>query len=92
MEKYKIEFPGTNFEPLPLPKDSNLSEELTACNSPILFGCRSGLCGTCLVEIEGDLPPPSEEEREALAVYAENNKKARLACQVRVNSAMKIKL
>lgn len=64
-----------------------LSEELDASNSPVLFGCRTGLCGTCVVEVvEGaqHLAPPNEEEREILDIYAEGRPHARLACQLDV--------
>ncbi|MBC6436085.1 2Fe-2S iron-sulfur cluster binding domain-containing protein, partial [Nostoc sp. HG1] len=37
----------------------NLSEHLTIQNSPVLFGCRTGICGTCLVEVNGTIPSPN---------------------------------
>lgn len=85
MAKYRIEFPGTTFQPLELESDAELSLALTAANSPILFGCRSGICGTCLVEakaLNGELPPPCDGEAEALSIYAPGNPNARLACQI----------
>ena len=58
-------------------------------NSPLLFGCRTGICGTCIVEAEGkDIPPPDDEERELLEVLAPDNPKARLACQLNVQCDM----
>jgi ferredoxin len=51
-------------------------------NSPVLFGCRTGLCGTCLARVEGTLPPPSAEEREVLDILAPGDTKARLLCQL----------
>ncbi|KST67413.1 2Fe-2S iron-sulfur cluster binding domain-containing protein [Mastigocoleus testarum] len=88
---YKIQFPDTNHSTLSLEENQNLSEYLTVENSPLLFGCRTGICGTCLVEIEGDIPPPHEEEKEILELLAPGNQKARLACQVKLTADIKIK-
>ncbi len=85
-----INFPETNYPPIILEKNSPLSEHLTVQNSPVLFGCRTGICGTCLVVIKGDIPPPSEEEKELLEVIAPNNKSARLACQVDLTNDIEI--
>lgn len=85
MKTYTITFPDTHYAPAVLPERSNLSETLTIMNSPMLFGCRSGICGTCLIQIEESyeqLIPPTTEECEALEIYAPGNMKARLACQV----------
>ena len=49
---HAIEFPNTRYKPVSLPAGAKLSEELTIINSPVLFGCRTGICGTCLVQIE----------------------------------------
>ena len=50
----------------------------------MLFGCRTGLCGTCLVTVTGDLAPPSAAEQEILDMLAPGNSQARLACQIDV--------
>ena len=92
--KYKITFPNTNYSELELPKDANLSEELNASNSPLLFGCRTGLCGTCLIEVDNtnsNLETLNEIEKEALGIYAPDNPKARLACQIKVKCNMSLK-
>ena len=84
---FRIEFPGTDFEPLELSQGARLATELTAVNSPILFGCRSGICGTCLVEVEhepGAILEPAADETEALEIFAPGNRRARLACQMRL--------
>ena len=78
----KISFPFTDFAPIILPCHENLSEHLTVHNSPVLFGCRTGICGTCLVEVVGNIPPPQSEEREILENLAPNYSRARLACQL----------
>ena len=72
-------------DPLELEKGVNLSKQLDATNSPILFGCRTGICGTCIVNvIEGHehLNSPSEDESELLEIMAENLNAPRLACQL----------
>ena len=86
-----VSFPGTEWEAIALEKHQNLSEHLTVQNSPVLFGCRTGICGTCTVLLEGDIPPPSEEEKEILEIMAEGNSQARLACQVDLTGDIKIK-
>jgi len=93
MKRHRIEFPGTAFAPIELPDLSSLSLHLTVKNSPLLFGCRSGLCGTCLIEVEADdpLPAPDAEEIEALGIYAPGNPRARLACQLRVSTNLRIR-
>ena len=72
-----------------------LSTVLDVDNSPILFGCRTGICGTCLIEVldqtEGALPPPNELEAESLDLYAPLNPKARLACQLSACASIRIR-
>lgn len=87
-----VSFPGTNYAPLTLEKNENLSEHLTVQNSPVLFGCRTGVCGTCLVVVEGDIPPPSEEEKEVLEILAPGDIRARLACQLNLTNDIAIAL
>ncbi len=93
MKLHRIEFPGTRFAPLDLPDLASLSLHLTVQNSPLLFGCRSGLCGTCLIEVEADepLPAPDCAEVDALEIYAPRNPRARLACQLLVSTDVRIR-
>lgn len=55
-------------------------------DTSILFGCRDGACGACMVKVvEGSdfINPPSEDEKEFLeTMAAEPNE--RLACQCKV--------
>lgn len=95
MSTHRIEFPGTSFPPVDLPDLASLPLHLTVLNSPVLFGCRSGLCGTCLIEVEpareGAIEPPDAAEAEALALYAPGNPQARLACQMPLTGDVRIR-
>jgi ferredoxin len=93
-KSFEVDFPDTEFAPLRLERGVPLAAGLTALNCPILFGCRSGICGTCLVELQSErsvVAPPSEEEREVLAIYAPDNPHARLACQLRPNGDLSLR-
>ncbi|MBW4487998.1 MAG: (2Fe-2S)-binding protein [Trichocoleus desertorum ATA4-8-CV12] len=79
-----VHFPNSDYVPLALESHQPLAEQLTVQNSPVLFGCRTGLCGTCLVTVTGDLAPPSTAEQEILDMLAPGNSQARLACQLDV--------
>lgn len=78
----RISFPGTDYPSITLQSYQSLSEHLTIQNSPVLFGCRTGICGTCLVEAIGDIPAAKADEREMLDTLAPNVQNARLACQI----------
>ena len=71
-----------------------MSEHLTIENSPVLFGCRTGICGTCLVEVEeernGQLLAPAADESELLEIIAPDLSRARLACQIELRADIKI--
>ncbi|CAN1209530.1 2Fe-2S ferredoxin-type domain-containing protein [Tumidithrix helvetica PCC 7403] len=86
-----IHFPGTKFPSITLALQENLSEHLTIQNSPVLFGCRTGICGTCLVEITGKIPPPKPEELELLDTLAPHHAHARLACQIELTADLEIR-
>ncbi|NJL61309.1 MAG: (2Fe-2S)-binding protein [Methylacidiphilales bacterium] len=85
-----IRFSNRKFSTIILEKNQLLSEHLTVQNSPILFGCRTGICGTCVVRVRGNIAPPNDEEKEVLAVIADGNPEARLACQIYLTSDIEI--
>ncbi|MBD2564236.1 MULTISPECIES: 2Fe-2S iron-sulfur cluster-binding protein [Nostoc] len=87
----KISFPGSDFVTITLECHQSLSEHLTIQNSPVLFGCRTGICGTCLVEVIGDIFPPQPDEQEMLEILAANHPHARLACQLDVTGNVEIR-
>lgn len=83
---HTISFPGLDVAAIAVPSGQTLSTHLTAQNSPILFGCRTGICGTCLVSLGGLCPPPDAAEQELLDLLAPGNPTARLACQVQITA------
>jgi ferredoxin len=85
-----ISFPNSNHNPLTLKQNAQLAEHLTLQNSPVLFGCRTGICGTCLVLISGEIPPPDAAEKEILELLALGYSQARLACQIQLTNDIKI--
>lgn len=90
---YQIDFPGTKFSPVTLKANVNLSQEVDVVNSPLLFGCRTGICGTCVVQIDkgyDQLVPPDDAELETLEIYAPDNARARLACQINICSDISV--
>jgi ferredoxin len=91
----KVSFGDPKYAPIELPEGSQVALHLTVHNSPILFGCRTGLCGTCsaLVDVEsGSIEPRTEEELETLelAFDAGVPDNARLLCQLRLTADIRI--
>lgn len=90
----EVRFDHAAFAPLHLPRDGRLLDHLTMENSPVLFGCRAGMCGTCLVRVEeiGDerLDPPAAAEVELLQIIAPGEPRARLACQVVLTAGVRV--
>jgi ferredoxin len=86
-----IYFPETEYLPVILQANQNLSEHLTIQNSPVLFGCRTGICGTCLVEVIGEIPPPQADEKEMLDTLAPKIPNLRLACQIDLTTNLEIR-
>ena len=93
--QHKISFTAESHNAVKLTVGSILSEHLTVENSPVLFGCRTGICGTCLIEVQeeinGRLADATDDERELLEIIAPDNPKARLACQIELCADIKIK-
>lgn len=87
----KISFPGTDYPPITVQAHQNLSEHLTIQNSPVLFGCRTGICGTCLVKVIGEISPPKLDEQEMLDTLAPDYPHARLACQLDLTANVEIR-
>lgn len=88
--EFKVQFPGTEFPEIKVSEGPSLSRTLDVQNSPILFGCRTGICATCVCLVEGNSSGPSEDEKEVLELFAPGQPTARLACQVKVDADLKI--
>jgi len=92
---HRVSFSPAGHESVSLERGSILSERLSVANSPLLFGCRTGICGTCLIEVEaqenGELSCPSADEKELLELIAPDNPRARLACQVELRADIRIR-
>jgi ferredoxin len=88
----EVSFPGTPFPAVHLARHQFLSECLTVENSPILFGCRTGICGTCLVQVQGDASVMGAEEAEVVEILAPHLPHARLACQLQALGPLQIKI
>lgn len=92
---HDISFTRDSHSQVTLARGSLLSEHLTISNSPVLFGCRTGICGTCLVQVEeernGRLLAPAADENELLSIIAPDIACARLACQIALLADIKIK-
>ena len=94
-KKHAVYFDSEKYPVLRLPEGSNLSEVLTICNSPVLFGCRTGICGTCKIRldvVDGKIEESSAEERELLRIICAGDSRARLACQIRLTADIKISI
>jgi ferredoxin len=88
--QYWIKFPDSERASITVPGNARLSDCLTIQNSQVLFGCRTGICGTCLIAIQGEIAPPDAAEQEILEIFAPGNPLARLACQIIVTSDIEI--
>jgi ferredoxin len=84
-----------NHQPvLRINEDCELSKTVNASNSPILFGCRTGICGTCMVEIissDQPLPKPSDDEIEVLKIFERDPSRYRLACQMKMKCNLQLR-
>lgn len=68
------------------PEGGRLVDICDDYEAPIPFSCRSASCGTCRIDIlEGldQLEPPSEDEADVLAIFADPPTR-RLACSARL--------
>ena len=88
---YQVSFFDPGYAPVTVNQSEKLFEVMDATNSPLLFGCRTGICGTCLIEVEGELAPAAVDEQELLDVLAPGNPKARLACQIELSAPIKVR-
>lgn len=88
--EFKVQFPGTDFPELKVLEGFSLSRSLDVTNSPILFGCRTGICATCVCIVNGNGSAAGDDEMEVLELFAPDQPNARLACQVKVDADLEI--
>jgi ferredoxin len=95
VETVQITFEEEGFAPFQAALGAELHDALDGAHSPVFFGCKTGNCGTCLVEIcSADfalLPSPSVDEADLLESLAPDRPNVRLACQVKAVSDLKLK-
>jgi len=65
------------------------SEIQEACENEfnIPFGCKDGLCGTCIIEIEEGVENLNEKNKIEEDLLPDNDKE-RLACQCKINKGV----
>lgn len=81
-------------EVIELPRNSVLTDLEEVQETIIPFGCRSGACGACAIEIlEGlsNLPEADETERAFLVTLGYPEERYRLACQCRLQGDIMIR-
>jgi ferredoxin len=91
----RITFEAEGFQPVEVPEGSLLGDVLDGPHSPVFFGCKSGNCGTCLVDVNSEaaalLPPPSDDERDLVEAHAPDRPHARLACQLKASCDLNLR-
>ncbi len=93
MDKKCVLTISNNNQAVEVRENSELSKELDASNSPILFGCRTGICGTCLLIVEEGAENTNdvgEDELEFLEIVSDDPK-ARLGCLLKCSGPVKVK-
>ena len=76
---------SSGFDSLDNEKGSALVDKLDATNSPILFGCRTGICCTCAIRVHNpeNCRPQTQVERVFFeSVGLEQETDLRLSCQL----------
>jgi ferredoxin len=87
----KLTFPSTG-KTYEVPAGTPLLEFCQSHDTPVVFGCTAGACGTCcsvMVFEEGALPEADEDELE-LVEHTTDKPGARLACIAIVNGDISI--
>jgi len=86
MSKVTISFQDASYPSFEVAEGEPLCEALDRPDSPVFFGCKTGNCGTCLIEIDAEafaqFGPPNDTEKEMLDSLAADKPLARLACQL----------
>ena len=91
MHKVHISTTGETFS---LPHNAHLSDAAELQLSGLVFGCRAGMCGICVIEVvEGrhHLSRPEESESWFLESLGHPEACKRLACQCRLQGDVTIR-
>ena len=94
MKTVTISFDDDDYPPLEAELGMWLNLVLDQPGSPVTFGCRSGLCGTCAIQVTQTsvkLNAPDEGEQETLDVVWPDRSDLRLACVMQAEGDMTIK-
>ncbi len=82
----KVTFKNDNFS-VDVPAGKNIKEVADENASSIPFGCRNGVCGTCLSTItkgKNNLKPAEENEKATLEGFGSQAPEKRLVCQCKM--------
>ena len=94
MKTITVSFDCEGYEPIEAEYGSWLNLVLDQPGSPVKFGCRSGLCGICAVEVtqsSSPLEPPDAGEQETLDLVWPDRSHLRLACVMQARGHITIK-
>ena len=83
MSPVTVHFAEGSHPSVVVPDRCELASHLDIHNSPVLFGCRTGICGICAAVVACAEPPPEPAEREVLDIEWPHEPGARLLCQLR---------
>lgn len=92
-KKYKVEITTDNLT-VEVKEGYSLIDLSEEHDTSILFGCRDGACGACMIRVmEGQesLSPMKDDERDFLETMAAEPEE-RLACQCKVYGDIKIEV
>lgn len=85
---------STTGETFSLPHNAHLSDAAELQLAGLMFGCRAGMCGICVIEVvDGpqNLSPPDDAETWFLTTLGHDQAGKRLACQCRLQGDVTIR-
>ena len=91
MHRVTIQDTGEQFT---LPHNAYLADAAELALVGLVFGCRAGACGTCVIEVTAGpthFSPPEDKERSMLSFLGFEQTTIRLACQCRLQGDVTIK-
>jgi ferredoxin len=85
---------STTGEAFSLPHDAYLSDAAELQLAGLIFGCRAGMCGICVIEVvdgAANLSRPDDDESLLLASLGHADESRRLACQCQLRGDVTIR-